>query len=306
LPTGLGRLAKRGLAPNHRVDVRANNRAGESVPVIGGREVSGWSSAPNWATDPSSSPRPTRRATAGGWCCSASRSPRASGSIGHFLGATLPTRPLAFASAIPFLIFAAWAWPEGTGADNVSTTPESRFTVLTVVSSFVLAGRRARSGRGMAASTASGAAAAVLAGLVFRVRVVDPVRQRAGLALGGLGGHYRCCSGGAAGRNRRPHVRVANFAPRPNPGLKRRTVAVRRTVAGRSLSCRWRPPHRASAPARISVWAGARVPGRSRSGRAMLYSKGNARPIRGGLSVAHEHAFPLDRACLTPPLITAD
>jgi putative Ca2+/H+ antiporter (TMEM165/GDT1 family) len=61
--------------------------------------------------------------------------------IGHFLGATLPTRPMAFASAIAFLIFAAWAWREGAAADDeaVSTAPEPRFAVLTVVSSFALA-----------------------------------------------------------------------------------------------------------------------------------------------------------------------
>ena len=59
--------------------------------------------------------------------------------IGHFLGATLPTRPMAFASAIAFLIFAVWAWREGTAEDNVSATHESRFALLTVVSSFVLA-----------------------------------------------------------------------------------------------------------------------------------------------------------------------
>ncbi len=60
-------------------------------------------------------------------------------SIGHFLGATLPTRPMAFASAIAFLVFAVWAWREGTTEGNVSTTNESRFALLTVVSSFVLA-----------------------------------------------------------------------------------------------------------------------------------------------------------------------
>jgi putative Ca2+/H+ antiporter (TMEM165/GDT1 family) len=60
-------------------------------------------------------------------------------SIGHFPGAALPTRPMAFASAIAFLLFVVWAWREGTAEDNVSTTHESRFAVLTVVSSFVLA-----------------------------------------------------------------------------------------------------------------------------------------------------------------------
>jgi Ca2+/H+ antiporter, TMEM165/GDT1 family len=60
--------------------------------------------------------------------------------IGHFLGASLPARPMAFASAIAFLIFAAWAWREGAADDEaVSSTREPRFALLTVVSSFALA-----------------------------------------------------------------------------------------------------------------------------------------------------------------------
>jgi Ca2+/H+ antiporter, TMEM165/GDT1 family len=60
--------------------------------------------------------------------------------VGHFLGATLPARPMAFASAIAFLAFAVWAWREGTADDeNASTTGETRFALLTVVSSFALA-----------------------------------------------------------------------------------------------------------------------------------------------------------------------
>lgn len=60
--------------------------------------------------------------------------------IGHFLGATLPSRPMAFASAIAFLLFAIWAWREGShGEDKVSAGSEPRFALLTVVSSFVLA-----------------------------------------------------------------------------------------------------------------------------------------------------------------------
>ena len=60
--------------------------------------------------------------------------------IGHFLGTTLPARPMAFASAIAFLVFAVWAWREGAAADEtVSTSREPRFALLTVVSSFVLA-----------------------------------------------------------------------------------------------------------------------------------------------------------------------
>ncbi|KZS53391.1 hypothetical protein A4G26_03675 [Mycobacterium kansasii] len=60
--------------------------------------------------------------------------------IGHFLGATLPARPMAFAGAIAFLLFAVWAWREGAaGDDKPATPPRPRFALLTVVSSFVLA-----------------------------------------------------------------------------------------------------------------------------------------------------------------------
>jgi putative Ca2+/H+ antiporter (TMEM165/GDT1 family) len=41
--------------------------------------------------------------------------------------------------SIAFLIFAVWAWREGTAEDNVSTTHESRFALLTIVSWFALA-----------------------------------------------------------------------------------------------------------------------------------------------------------------------
>ena len=60
--------------------------------------------------------------------------------IGHFLGAALPARPIAFASAMAFLIFAVWAWREGAAADEiVPSTHENRFALLSVVSSFSLA-----------------------------------------------------------------------------------------------------------------------------------------------------------------------
>jgi putative Ca2+/H+ antiporter (TMEM165/GDT1 family) len=61
-------------------------------------------------------------------------------SIGHFLGATLPARPMAFASAIAFLIFAVWAWREGgNGHEKAPTDRQPRFALLTIVSTFVLA-----------------------------------------------------------------------------------------------------------------------------------------------------------------------
>lgn len=60
--------------------------------------------------------------------------------VGHFLGAALPARPLAFASAFAFLAFAVWAWREGAEADEAVSQPrEPRFAFLTVVSSFALA-----------------------------------------------------------------------------------------------------------------------------------------------------------------------
>ncbi len=59
--------------------------------------------------------------------------------IGHFLGTTLPARPMAFASAIAFLAFAVWAWREGGGDQTVKADKEPRFALLTVISSFALA-----------------------------------------------------------------------------------------------------------------------------------------------------------------------
>jgi putative Ca2+/H+ antiporter (TMEM165/GDT1 family) len=59
--------------------------------------------------------------------------------IGHFLGTALPARPLAFASALAFLIFAVWAWREGNSDDDASATDEPRFALLAVISTFLLA-----------------------------------------------------------------------------------------------------------------------------------------------------------------------
>lgn len=60
--------------------------------------------------------------------------------IGHFLGLTLPDRPIAFAAAIAFLLFAAWTWRSGrTGDDGDVRVAETRFVVPAIVSFFVLA-----------------------------------------------------------------------------------------------------------------------------------------------------------------------
>lgn len=62
--------------------------------------------------------------------------------IGHFLGLTLPERPIAFAAAVAFLLFAVWTWRDSRSGSEDSEevrVAEPRFVVLAVVSSFVLA-----------------------------------------------------------------------------------------------------------------------------------------------------------------------
>ena len=60
--------------------------------------------------------------------------------IGHFLGLTLPQRPIALAAAVTFLMFAAWTWPSGrAGTAPVTSAPKHRFVVLALISSYVLA-----------------------------------------------------------------------------------------------------------------------------------------------------------------------
>lgn len=61
--------------------------------------------------------------------------------IGHFLGLTLPERPIAFAAAIAFLLFAVWTWREGRGGDEDEDVrvAEPRYVILAIISSFVLA-----------------------------------------------------------------------------------------------------------------------------------------------------------------------
>lgn len=60
--------------------------------------------------------------------------------VGHFLGLTLPARPIAAVAGVAFLAFAAWTWREGNTADADETAvPEPRFALLAVVSSVLLA-----------------------------------------------------------------------------------------------------------------------------------------------------------------------
>ena len=61
--------------------------------------------------------------------------------IGHFLGLTLPQRPIAFAAAVAFLFFAVWTWRDGRTGDDEETVKvaEPRHVLPAVISSFVLA-----------------------------------------------------------------------------------------------------------------------------------------------------------------------
>lgn len=63
--------------------------------------------------------------------------------VGHFLGATLPERPIAFVAAAAFFGFAAWTWREGesggSSPDVIPAVSEPRFVLFAVISSFVLA-----------------------------------------------------------------------------------------------------------------------------------------------------------------------
>ena len=82
----------------------------------------------------------------GGWCSPGWPSPPflvhgLSVTIGHFVGLTLPERPIAFAAAIAFLLFAVWTWRESRDGDDedVKAVAEPRFVIFAVISSFVLA-----------------------------------------------------------------------------------------------------------------------------------------------------------------------
>ncbi|MEB3023794.1 TMEM165/GDT1 family protein [[Mycobacterium] crassicus] len=60
--------------------------------------------------------------------------------VGHFLGLTLPARPIAAVAGVAFLGFAAWTWREGnTGAGGDAPVREPRFALFAVVSSVLLA-----------------------------------------------------------------------------------------------------------------------------------------------------------------------
>ncbi len=61
--------------------------------------------------------------------------------IGHFVGLTLPEKPIAFAAAIAFLLFAVWTWRDSRKGDEDDevTVAEPRYVIFAVVSSFVLA-----------------------------------------------------------------------------------------------------------------------------------------------------------------------
>ncbi|BBZ25057.1 TMEM165/GDT1 family protein [Mycolicibacter hiberniae] len=60
--------------------------------------------------------------------------------VGHFLGLTLPARPIAALAGVAFIGFAAWTWRDGTRpGSGQATVGEPRFALLAVVSSVLLA-----------------------------------------------------------------------------------------------------------------------------------------------------------------------
>ena len=61
--------------------------------------------------------------------------------IGHFVGLTLPEKPIAFAAALAFLLFAVWTWRDSRkGSDDGEVAiAEPRYVIFAVISSFVLA-----------------------------------------------------------------------------------------------------------------------------------------------------------------------
>ena len=60
--------------------------------------------------------------------------------IGHYLGMTLPERPIAFAASTAFLLFAVWTWRTPAESERAQLrVAEPRFVVFAIVSSFVLA-----------------------------------------------------------------------------------------------------------------------------------------------------------------------
>lgn len=60
--------------------------------------------------------------------------------VGHFLGLTLPARPIAAVAGIAFLGFAVWSWREGNSATAGATAiREPRLVLFAVVSSVLLA-----------------------------------------------------------------------------------------------------------------------------------------------------------------------
>jgi Ca2+/H+ antiporter, TMEM165/GDT1 family len=60
--------------------------------------------------------------------------------IGHYVGLTLPQRPIAFAAGVAFVGFAAWTWRESRDAGSpVETVQRPHFALLAVISSYLLA-----------------------------------------------------------------------------------------------------------------------------------------------------------------------
>ena len=153
--------------------------------------------------------------------------------IGHFLGLTLPERPIAFAAAIAFLGFALWTWREGSDddADDV-TVAEPRFVLMAVISSFVLAELGDKTMLATVALASDHQWAGVWIGATAGMVVADGVAIAVGRLL-----HRRLPERVPAphGQPAVPAVRAVDFVRR-RPGLPRLALVVTATVAGSSSS----------------------------------------------------------------------
>jgi putative Ca2+/H+ antiporter (TMEM165/GDT1 family) len=130
--------------------------------------------------------------------------------VGHFLGLTLPERPIAFAAAIAFLLFAVWTWRDGRRVDSQSApVVEPRHVLLAVSRAWCLP---TASPSRQVRSCTSGAVPAQRGQPAVRVvRALAVVRRRTGPALAVTGSVVAAAAAVRFGRHR--HDRPQALTP---------------------------------------------------------------------------------------------